>query len=475
MGRTHWIGRAPATSSSLSQRCRSPIPSVVARGLAVGLLALVVGGCGALNGSAQATTSLSTSAAITTTPSASATSATPTPTATPSLMPTITAAVGTQPVGRTAEPSAVDHFSLTGAMTTARVRHTATLLRDGRVLIVGGSAGGWGSASLKSAEIYNPTTGKFSATGSMQIARAGHTATLLNDGRVLVAGGHSADLVGLWLNPKSTAPDMGLPLGSAEIYDPATGKFTSTGSMIAARDSHTATLLHDGRVLIAGGFDCTNVTSCEGVGSAELYDPATGHFSLTGSPQEFVDATAAVLLNDGHVLVVGNSEMGIFDPATGKFSGSAEPPLTYGPVSLLKNGRVLRSGGLQSTPGGSPGYALFAAAELFDPATGKFSPTGSMAKARAGHSSTALSDGRVLVAGGGDIFRCRANPCTSADLGTAEIYDPATGRFSPAQSMKVGRFDHTSTLLKDGRVLITGGRGGTVNGQAVASAELYGR
>jgi hypothetical protein len=358
-------------------------------------------------------------------------------------------------------------------MTTARARNTATLLRDGRVLIVGGSAGGWGSASLKSAELYNPATGKFSLTGSMQVARAGHTATMLKDGRVLVAGGHSTDLGGQWIAPTTHFPDMGLPLASAEIYDPATGKFSPTGSMIAARDSQTATLLRDGRVLVAGGFDCSALTSCDGVGSAELYDPATGHFSLTASPQEYVDPHAAVLLGDGRVLLVGSTEMALYDPATGTFSGSTSPPTTYGPVSLLKNGRVLRTGGY----GFRPGFAsvLFAAAEVFVPSTGKFSPTGSMKKGRSGHSSTLLSDGRVLVAGGGDTERCRAHSCSSADLGSAELYDPATGRFSLAPSMKVGRYDHTATLLGNGRVLITGGHAGSVDGHALSSAELYGR
>jgi hypothetical protein len=146
-------------------------------------------------------------------------------------------------------------------MTTAHSYHTATLLADGRVLIAGGTANDAGV--LASAEVYDPKAGKFTATGSMATARYSHTATLLSDGRVLILGGFGATSV-----PSSgccLGTTLPTPLASAELYDPATGRFSPAGSMTTAREGHTATLLADGRVLIAGGWD--------GVSSAELYQP----------------------------------------------------------------------------------------------------------------------------------------------------------------------------------------------------------
>ena len=156
-------------------------------------------------------------------------------------------------------------FSPTGSMTTPRLASTATLLSDGRVLIVGGfhAAGG----ALASAELYDPASGKFSPTGSMAGPRWGQTATRLSDGRVLIAGG---------LDSSSRS------LSSAEIYDPSTGAFRPTGSMGAARgDQVVATLLSDGRVLIAGGSGGVEPSSYVGaaLATAELYDPGSGKFS----------------------------------------------------------------------------------------------------------------------------------------------------------------------------------------------------
>ncbi len=145
-------------------------------------------------------------------------------------------------------------FALTGSMTTARDWHTATLLKDGTVLVTGGVNN---SAFPTSAEIFDPATASFTATGSMASVRVSASATLLNNGKVLLAGGKAAD---------------GSQLATAELYDPASGTFAATGNMNAARAYHTATLLNDGRVLVAGGFDAT----------AEIFDPSTGTFTLTG-------------------------------------------------------------------------------------------------------------------------------------------------------------------------------------------------
>ena len=318
----------------------------------------------------------------------------------------------------------------------ARELHTATLLADGRVLI----AGGWDAripAFAFSAELYDPKTGTFSPTGAMTAARCGHTATLLSDGRVLIAGGRYLAGRTSWLS-----------VASAELYDPKTGTFSPTGSMATAREMHTATLLSDGRVLIAGGLGNSNDLI-----TAELYDPATGTFSPTGSmPSERIDP-AATLLSNGRVLFVGgDTPASLYDPATGTFGPTASVATTgrIRTATPLADGRVLVVGGDTS-------------AELYDPKTGKFSPTGSMAIGHLQHTATLLADGRVLVVG---------------SVASAEIYDPKTGKFSATGSMATVRQLHTATLLSDGRVLVAGGdngvsESGSVLPSSLASVELY--
>lgn len=345
-------------------------------------------------------------------------------------------------------------------MTVARVEHTATLLEDGRVLIAGGSAGNPDNP-LRSAELYDPATGTFSPVGSMTVARSGHTATLLRDGRVLVVGGFSSNMGG----PQ---------LASAELYDPATCRLSPTGSLTTARDGHTAIALVDGRVLVAGGENCggygSEVISCEILDSAELYDPATGRFSPAGSIGE--SGGTATLLNDGRVLVVGGGDgtAELYDPATGTYLLTGSPVGDgTGTAVRLQDGRVLLAGGSVGRP--SESHPILA--EVYEPATGTFRLTGSMTTPRIGQSVTLLPDGRVLVAGGGDACCLEVGLGHGAGLGSAELYDPATGQFVRISPMNVGRWHHTATLLHDGRVLIAGGYGEGGFGNAVASAELY--
>jgi hypothetical protein len=309
-------------------------------------------------------------------------------------------------------------FKPTGSMATARGLDTATLLADGRILIAGGGPANWVHPGpyLASAELYDPKTGTFSPTGSLPTPLEDHTATLLADGRVLITGGN----------------DVGdHAVASAELYNPKTGTFSPTGSMATARAFHTATLLADGRVLIAGG-DPAAWGSSGGpmLASAELYDPKTGTFSATGTMTGARAYDAATLLSDGRVLVAGGGIGGtdlasaeIFDPKTGTFTATG--PMTvariYTTATLLANGRVLVTGG-----GGDYTNRLFlASAEIFDPKTGTFSATGPMTEARTYHQATLLADGRVLVTGGYGA---------QAPLASAEIYDPKTGTFSPAGS-----------------------------------------
>ena len=212
------------------------------------------------------------------------------------------------------------NFVPTGNMTTPRIGYSATLLDDGRVLIAGGFAAVGSTPGpirgLSSAEIYDPATGVFTLTGSMTTDRHGHSATLLNSGKVLIAGGSSID--------PTTGQSVGL--ASAELYDPATGQFTATGSMTTPRGGHTATKLLDRRVLIAGGT--VKGPPFEPGTSAELYDSATGSFTATGTMTIASWGDTATLLRDGtvllaspylyqgiNVLVAGE----LFDPATGTF------------------------------------------------------------------------------------------------------------------------------------------------------------
>jgi hypothetical protein len=319
----------------------------------------------------------------------------------------LASAVLYDPVART--------FTATGQMSAARGYQTSTTLQDGRVLIAGGGRVSWSgndtSPFLASAELFDPATGTFKATGSMSVAREDHTATLLSDGRVLIVGGDDV-------------PDHAL--ATAELFDPKTGTFSATGSMSSPRGFHTATLLDDGRVLITGGTT-GNWDTSTALASAELFDPKTGTFSRTGAMIHFRAWHTATRLLDGRVLLTGGTtstnqvEAELFDPKTGTFAatGSMLTGRLYHTATLLQDGRVLVVGG----GGDYTNLKFVAAAELYDPATGTFSATRPMTDARTYHTATLLTDGRVFVAGGYG---------STAPLANGEIWDPATGTFSPA-------------------------------------------
>ena len=336
-------------------------------------------------------------------------------------------------------------FRLTGSMSVPRGQHTATLLQDGKVLVAGGVGYVSGHYSYTAtAELYDPASGTFSLTGSMKNARHCHTATLLSNGQVLITGGYDGSAF----------------LSAAEIFDPVSGTFALTGSMSAARCFHTATLLPNGKVLIAGGSDGNVVLA-----TAELFDPATGAFSPTGS-MGTVRAFHTATLTGGKALLTGGSDVNgspsgnptataeLYDPASGHFSSTSSMaiPRAAHTATLLTNGKIFVTGG-----------TIGLTAEIFDPAGGIFATTGSMTDFRSSHTATLLSDGTVLVAGGSGPAR----------LSSAELFDPGTGNFLLTGSMTKARTGHTATLLSDGTVLVVGGVFGRFPIGAGSSAELY--
>jgi hypothetical protein len=319
-------------------------------------------------------------------------------------------------------------FEPVGTMRAPRQHgFSATLLADGRVLVVGGESYN-DRAFYGRAEIYDPTTRTLAFTGSLRTARSSHRATRLCDGTVLVTGGVNADHYAIT---------------SAELYDPATGTFTSVGDMSAERMEHTSTLLPDGKVLVAAGW-------YEDV--ADVYDPATRAFAPIGSTKTANRLTrTATRLATGQVLITASANVSpgwsaeLFDPATGTSArtGNMVAAQDQYTATLLADGRVLVAGGCDTD------RLATARAELYDPATGAFAAVSDMSAKRELHTATRLQDGKVLVNGGFNSWTGNAS---------AELFDPATGTFSPTGDMTVSAwFFQTATLLDDGTVLVLGG------------------
>ena len=337
----------------------------------------------------------------------------------------------------------------TGAMKTARILHAATLLPSGKVLVTGGVD--FVGTAVATAELYDPATGNWSPTGSMSIPRYWHTMTLLPTGKVLAAGGFSQ------------APDLGEGPDTrpAELYDPDTGQWTTTGAMLDRRGTHTATLLPTGKVLVTGGSGSAGVVP--GLASAELYDSTTGEWHATGALSVARVVHTATLLASGQVLVLGGilgpqSSAELYDPAAGTWTAAA-PMLAarfLHTATLLPAGTVLVAGGASDAR----------EAELYDPAAGTWRRTDSLLAPHAGHTATRLPSGRVLVVDGllpgVDFGRVR----------NTELFDPESETWSDAGCTVEARLFHTATLLLSGAVLVAGGEDSS--GQSRSSAELYG-
>ena len=351
----------------------------------------------------------------------------------------------------------------TPTMNQARKDATATPLPNGQVLIAGGQDS---SGSLSSVELYDPATNSFASAAStptMNTARSNATATLLPNGKVLIAGGFGT----------SFGPGGGTSgsLSSVELYDPATNSFASAASlptMNTPRDGAAAALLPNGKVLIAGGGNLESPLD-----SGELYDPVTNSFASAASLPTMSDlrsAPTATLLPDGNVLIAGGLEgftlnipmisnsVDLYDPTTNSFAAAISNPRmtafrSEATATLLPNGKVLIAGGIG--PGSSgPLTVTLNSVDLYDPASNSFAPAAStpmMNQARTGATATLLNDGLVLIAGG-----------AGGNESIVDLYDPATNSFVPAAStprMNYARIFATATLLSSGKVLIAGGTG----------------
>jgi hypothetical protein len=325
-------------------------------------------------------------------------------------------------------------FITNNPMASPRYIHSATLLTNGCVLVVGGYAN-WLNKFLTNSELFNPATGTWSNAGTLPPvgtypnAHMAHTATLLTNGTVLVAGGMD-----------------GFNLFSqTELFSPASLSWAFTGGLNIPRAFHTATLLTNGMVLVAGGVDSTNAA----LASAELYDPASGTWAMTGVMTSTRKYHTAALLTNGMVLVTGGEDrfgnmLGsaeLFDPASGTWTATGTMTKTreYHTATLLTNGQVL-------VVGGNGGLVASTNSELFNPTTGKWTATAALNFSHYHHTATLLTNGQVLIVGGN-----LAN-------GTAELYNPANnGTWLVSSSLNTIRCFHTTTLLPNGQALITGG------------------
>jgi len=341
-----------------------------------------------------------------------------------------------------------DNWLPAASMTTPRFYHTATTIQNGKVLIAGGTNR---SSALSSAELYDPLTDTWSSAGHMAAARYGHNASLLADGKVLVTGG--------W---------AGGTISGAELFDPATNTWSPAAPLITGRHGHGQVLLPNGRVLVAGGYS----TYFGMLARAELYDPSSNTWTSAPSMSEARHAIwlNAVVLPSGSALVAGGIDASskslataeVYDPYTNSWHSAgpmSEPHGSGLTATLLQDGRVLVAGG------GTTSYSV-ASADLYDPTTNTFSPAAPMSVPRFEATAALMPNGMVLVAGGYDL---RLNIC----FGSAELYDPLANAWNSAGSMATPRYASKAAALLDGRAIQVGGIHCAGSWPVLASAELF--
>ncbi len=345
-------------------------------------------------------------------------------------------------------------WSSTGTMISARDGHTATILTNGKILAVGGTNNG---VALTSAELYNPAAGTWASTGSMHVGRTLARAVMFSNGNVLVVGGCINDCLSATTN-------------SAELYNPNSGTFTTTGSMVQARAEFAVTLLANGQVLVAGGCAAYDANGCSSTtNKAEIYNPATGKWTATTALRAARHAMNATLLSSGKVLVAGGATAAsdalnsteIYDPTAKTWTlgnKMVQARSDYASI-MLGTGKILFIGG-ENINGVS-----ISNSELYNPSTGTFAATSNMTATREEHTAVLLANGNVLVSGGN-----KKTLTTQTPLASAELYNPTTGKWTATGSMSSARAGHTSTVLHNGNVVNAGGSD-AVN--ELDSAELY--
>jgi len=341
-------------------------------------------------------------------------------------------------------------FSPTGSMNFPRTTHQAVLLQTGEVLVVGGVVGN-SITDFHTAELYNPSTGKWTFTGSTLSLHTSGTLTALANGEVLLAGGVD--------NPQAAPNDC---IAAAELYNPKTGKWSATGSMTTGRCDAEATLLSNGKVLVAGGYSIYE----DSVSSAELYDPATGSWQATGSMSTPRQSAGIVTMPNGNALIVSGADAvneqltaltsaEIYDASQGRFSTTASPGKFGANLVLLGNGNVL-----------DVGIAFYTPATATWTPTGPYPPRGLLN----GQKATLLGTGNVLITGFVNSYSGTGHPPEAA----AVLYEPSSNEYVLTGSMTTPRLNQTMTLLPNGQVLVAGGFNRLNNtANFLASAELY--
>lgn len=353
--------------------------------------------------------------------------------------------VVSKPTSLTQLHNYTNNLSAALRMQVPRAAHSATLLADGQVLIAGGfRTAGTNEIAIASAELYDPATDTFQAISPMTEPRSGHTATLLPSGEVLIVGG--------W-GPQHR-------IATAELYDPQARSFRTIGSLVTPRASMTATLLADGRVVIIGGDSARNTSQL----IAEVYNPATQAFTASGSLSVGRSAHTATRLQDGTVLVAGGSagsdrvlaSAEIYNPNTQTFTptGSMHQVRYKHAAVALPTGHILLIGGSNQ----HDWTGKYTSTEEYNPASGTFSQAASLAEER-----FKLLDGVVLLTNG--------NVLVGSGNARMEIYDTTKEQFQPSTRLDTTYYYTVLTLLKDGRVLLTGGYDSAI--QPTTKAWIY--